>query len=140
MAFEYGSDPYLQEVMETQGWVFEEASVRGFDMEHFITGYMCSSLKNSVDTRQAYYATLDFEDHFKWLDKEGFKPRKGASSDFILCNWLGNFYALIQYRLGIPSRKVIEKLPASDMLMRGRVLHDLDLEIAVDKVIRGLIR
>lgn len=49
-------------------------------------------------------------------------------------DWIGEFYALYQWKYNIPSRELIEKVPLDYLKGAYAGLHDLDLELAVKKV------
>ena len=49
-------------------------------------------------------------------------------------NWIGEFYAYYQWFYGIPSVKVVERVPVEFLKKAYFGLHDLELELAVNKV------
>ncbi|MBP3871593.1 MAG: hypothetical protein J6E46_11540 [Faecalicoccus sp.] len=48
--------------------------------------------------------------------------------------WIGEFYAYYQWYYNIPSSEIIEKIPVEYLMKTYPGLHDLDLELAVQKV------
>ena len=81
-------ESYLNEIVETQGKLFEEVQdyVPNIDMENFVCEYMNSKTRKYVDSAQAYVCTLDAKnlwDYFCTVD--GFEPTFGKSIlDFVL--------------------------------------------------------
>ena len=100
---------YLEEVVETQGALFDYAEKHcpGMDVMDFIEAYMKSRTRAMIDQGQAYVCTMDAESLFQYfLENERYEPRKGNSMGGFAPNWVGQFYALFQLRSRIPSRRV----------------------------------
>ena len=49
-------------------------------------------------------------------------------------DWIGEFYAYYQWFYNIPSREVVKKIPLSFLKKAYPGLHDLELDLAVQKV------
>lgn len=49
-------------------------------------------------------------------------------------DWIGEFYAYYQWFYNIPSAEVIDKMPLNFLKKAYFGLHDLDLDLAVQKV------
>ena len=128
---------YLEEVVETQGALFDYAEKHcpGMDVMDFIEAYMKSRTRAMIDQGQAYVCTMDAESLFQYfLENERYEPRKGNSMGGFAPNWVGQFYALFQWRYRIPSREVVALVPVGFLFQGYPGLHDLDLEIARQKV------
>lgn len=129
---------YLDEIVETQGWLFEclDDLVPGIDMDDFINRYMRSETRKWVDIAYPYVGTMNYDILYEYfVETEGFEPRfTERGFDQIALNWIGQFYARYQWWYNIPSREVIELLPLERMLRAYPGLHDLDLQVAVERV------
>lgn len=130
-------EAYLQEIVETQGELFENVGtyMPGIDVKDFIETYMTSQTREYVDQAKAYVCTMGAEELWEYLKKEdSFKPKKGNGIGGFIPNWIGQFYAYFQWYYNMPSREIIRFLPVDFMMAGYRGLHDLDLELAVKKV------
>ena len=58
----------------------------------------------------------------------------GKALDGFMPDWIGGFYAYYQWYYNIPSCEVIEKVPLDFLKKAYSVLHDLELDLAVQKV------
>lgn len=77
----------------------------------------------------------DAEELWEYYRKEEhFSPREGSGIGGFIPNWIGQFYAYFQWYFNMPSREIIKLLPVDFMIAGYRGLHDLDLELAVQKV------
>lgn len=128
---------YLQEIVETQGNLFENVNeyVRGIDVRNFIECYMAGKTRSYIDRAKAFVCTMDTEELWEYfLQVDGFQPRQGADIGGHIPNWIGQFYAFFQWYYNVASRELIRLLPLDFMVAGYRGLHDLDLELAVEKV------
>lgn len=128
---------YLNEIVETQGKLFEDVQdyVPNIDMENFIYQYMNSQTRKYIDSAQAYVCTLDAKnlwDYFCTVDN--FKPSSGNSILGFAINWIGQFYAYFQWFYNISSQRVLELMPLDFIRTAYNGLHDLELDLAVKKV------
>ena len=131
------SESYLEEVIETQGQLFEyaEAHCPEIDTADFINTYMKSSTRAKIDEGQAYLCTMDAGSLFDYFLKyDGYIVKNGKTVGGFAANWIGQFYALFQWIYKIPSKEVVELLPVRFMFEGYPGLHDLDLRTAVGKV------
>ncbi len=131
------SELYLNDVVETQGKLFDyiACSFLNVDTEDFISAYMQSKTRQSVDEGQAYVVTMDAEsllDYFLETDKYSLK--RGNSLKGFIPEWIGEFYAYYQWYYNIPSAEVIKRVPISFLKKAYYGLHDLELDLAVQKV------
>lgn len=130
-------ESYLNEIVETQGKLFEEVQdyVPNIDMENFIYEYMNSKTRKYVDSAQAYVCTLDAKnlwDYFCTVDS--FNPTSGKGILGFAINWIGQFYAYFQWFYNISSQNVLELVPLDFIKAAYNGLHDLELDLAVKKV------
>lgn len=131
------NEVYLQEIVETQGDLFENISdyVPEIDVKNFIETYMSGKTRSYIDQAKAYVCTMDAEQLWEYFQKgESFCPKKGNSIGGFIPNWIGQFYAYFQWYYSMSSKEVIKLLPVDFMIAGYRGLHDLDLELAVKKV------
>ena len=130
-------DVYLNDVVENQGKLFDLIAQQYPDMdtENFITTYMTSKTRKSIDESQAFVNTMDAKELWHYFTTtENFKLKPGESLKGFLPDWIGEFYAYYQWYYNIPSVEVIKKVPISFLKKAYLGLHDLDLELAVQKV------
>lgn len=131
------NESYLKEVVETQGKLFEEVTVYepGIDVRHFIENYMISRTRKFIDQGQAYVCTLDAKDLWTYFCKtDNFKPICGNAIGGFTVNWIGQFYAYFQWYYNMSSKRIAELIPIDFICAAYRGLHDLDLDLAVQKV------
>lgn len=128
---------YLDDVVECQGELCTVGVEQGYSLESILEVFMHSEIKSMMDRGYAVYLTMLGTELWELMDKNKLKKVQGKIDGSFLPEWLGCFYALLQWKSGLPSRKVIEKYPVKSIIKRYNVLHDLDLELAVDKVLRG---
>ena len=131
------SKSYLEDVVENQGKLFDHFA-QGFpdnDTEDFITTYMKSRTRKSIDESQAYVSTMDSNELLKYfLDTESYSAKPGKALKGFLPDWIGEFYAYYQWYYDIPSSEVINRIPLNFLEKAYPGLHDLELELAVKKV------
>lgn len=103
--------------------------------EDFITVYMASKTRKSIDEAKAYVNTMDAKELWKYFtETEHYQLKDGRALEGFMPDWIGEFYAYYQWFYGIPSAEVIAKVPLDFLKKAYFGLHDLDLELAVRKV------
>ncbi len=128
---------YLNDVVENQGKLFDliAQTYPNMDTEDFITTYMTSKTRKSIDESQAYVNTMDAKTLWEYFTKtEKYTLKRGKALNGFLPSWIGEFYAYYQWYYDIPSSIVIEKVPLDFLKKAYAGLHDLELELAVKKV------
>lgn len=128
-------DVYSEEIIESQGVLFEIVASRKVDFERFITDYMNSKVRQQIDRRNPIicnYLPLELLDEFR---KTGGSLKRGLGFNFMLANWIGELYACLQDYLGISSTEIIEMFPASRIMVACNGLHDYDMELAIHKLL-----
>ena len=131
------SKAYLDEVVENQGKLFEYAQDHcpGIDMVDFINQYMNSRTRSLIDEGEAYVSTMDAESLFYYFMKnDKYELKQGKEAGGFAPDWIGQFYGLFQWTYGMPSKEVVRLLPVKFMFEGYPGLHDLDLQVAVQKV------
>lgn len=128
---------YLNDVVENQGKLFDLVSInyKGFDTEDFIKAYMLSKTRKCIDESQAYVNTMSAEELLEYFIRtENYTFKKGKSLEGFMPDWIGEFYAYYQWYYNISSAEVLRKVPL-EFLKKGYFgLHDLELDLAVQKV------
>lgn len=130
-------EEYLQDVVENQGKLFDfvSQSFPDRDTEDFITAYMTSKTRKSIDEAQAYVNTMDAQTLWEYFVRsEHYVLKAGKALDGFLPDWLGEFYAYYQWYYNIPSAEVLHKIPLTFLKHAYYGLHDLELDLAVQKV------
>ncbi|WP_281071794.1 hypothetical protein [Succinivibrio dextrinosolvens] len=131
------SESYLIDVVESQGKLFDFVafSFPDKDTVDFISAYMKSETRKSIDESQAYVNTMDYKslwDYFLKTDR--YELKKGRALSGFIPDWIGEFYAYYQWFFAIPSAEIINKVPVDFLIKAYPGLHDLELELAVKKV------
>jgi hypothetical protein len=136
------NDSYLEEVQETQGRLFEEVVYGGGDLVDFVNKFMNSDLKHRIDRRSPVPTNLMYYEQLRELEEEeGIKVRKLRKNskykfnDYMLANWIGEFYAYIQWYTQMYSSFIIKLVPIERLIVTSRGLHDLEMQYAVEKVL-----
>ena len=131
---------YVDEIVETQGKLFElGADSSDIDFDDFVEIYMTSKTRTYLDRADAYLSNLLAKELYDYFCKvDGYSPKESESLTGFAPDWIGQFYARSQWQENVPSAKLIKLLPVDFMKASYRGLHDLDLDLAVDKVFKSL--
>ena len=131
---------YVNEIVETQGKLFElVADTPSVDFEDFINRYMIGKTRSYLDRADAYLSNLNEKELYEYFCKlDGFSPKKGASLSGFAPDWIGQFYARSQWQENIPSNRLVSILPPCFVKASYAGLHDLDLDLAIDKVFKNI--
>ena len=129
---------YVDEIVETQGKLFEMvADTPDIDFDDFIKRYMTGKTRAYLDKADAYLSNLDKKELFDYFCKiDGFSPKKGVSLGGFAPDWIGQFYARSQWQKNISSKKLVSIFPPDFVRASYAGLHDLELDLAVRKVIK----
>ena len=131
------SEDYLNDVVENQGKLFDlvAQSFPDKDTEDFIEFYMNSKTRSSIDKAQAYLNTMSASELWQYfMEKEEYILKSGTPLEGFMPDWIGEFYAYYQWYYNLPSSEVIKKIPLDFIKKAYMGLHDLELELAVQKV------
>lgn len=132
----YAQD-YLNDVVENQGKLFDfiAQNYPDMDTEDFIKTYMASKTRKSIDEAQAYVNTMGAKELWEYFtETENYSLKSGKALKGFMPDWIGEFYAYYQWYYNIPSVKVLKKVPLDFLEKAYYGLHDLELELAVQKV------
>lgn len=130
-------DAYLNEVVENQGKLFDFVAQNYPDKDtiDFIENYMQSKTRKYIDEAQAYVNTMSFKELLKhFTETENYCLKPGTALLGFLPDWIGEFYAYYQWYYDMPSALVLKKVPLDFLKKAYPALHDLTLELAVQKV------
>ena len=131
------SEAYLGDVVENQGKLFDYVAQTfpETDTEDFINKYMSSRTRKCIDDAMAYVNTMDAKELWKYFtDNEVYKMKKGKALGGFMPDWIGEFYAYYQWYYNIPSAEIVQKIPVDFLKKAYYGLHDLELDLAVQKV------
>lgn len=131
------SEEYLNDVVENQGKLFDfvAQTFPNMDTEDFINTYMISKTRKSIDDAKAYVNTMDAKELWKYFsDTEQYQLKDGEALEGFMPDWIGEFYAYYQWYFNIPSSELIQKIPVDFLKKAYFGLHDLELDLAVQKV------
>ena len=131
------AEVYLNDVVENQGKLFDfvAQSFPDMDTEDFINAYMVSMTRKNIDEAQAFVNTMDARElwlYFSGTEKYVLKPGKALVG--FVPDWMGEFYAYYQWYYDIPSSEIIRKIPVDFLEKAYYGLHDLEIDLAVQKV------
>lgn len=130
-------EAYLNEVVENQGKLFDYVAQAYPDMdtEDFIKTYMAGKTRKSIDEAQAYVNTMSARELWEYFQEtEHYFLKPGRALDGFMPDWIGEFYAYYQWYYNIPSREVLQRIPLDFLEKAYFGLHDLELDLAVQKV------
>jgi len=131
------SKDYLNDVVENQGKLFDFVAQNFSDKntEDFIKTYMQSKTRKSIDEAKAYVNTMSAKELWDYFtETENYVLKSGKSIDGFIPDWIGEFYAYYQWYYNIPSSEVLKKVPLDFLKKAYYGLHDLELDLAVQKV------
>jgi len=132
----YAKD-YLNDVVENQGKLFDLVAQNypDKDTKDFIRAYMLSKTRKSIDEAQAYVNTMNAESLWEYFqENDKYELKDGKAMEGFMPDWLGEFYAYYQWYYNMSSTKVLDKVPIEFLMKAYSGLHDLELELAVQKV------
>lgn len=130
-------EEYLNDVVENQGKLFDfvAQAFPNKDTEVFISAYMASKTRKSIDEAKAYVNTMSAKELWEYFCRtEQYVLESGKALDGFMPDWIGEFYAYYQWYYDIPSSEVIKKVPLDFLKKAYYGLHDLELDLAVQKV------
>lgn len=132
----YAKD-YLNDVVENQGKLFDfvAQSYPNMDTEDFINAYMNSKTRKNIDEAKAYVNTMDAKELWKYFkETDGYSLKEGKALEGFMPDWIGEFYAYYQWYYNISSIETIKEVPLDFLKKAYYGLHDLELDLAVQKV------
>lgn len=128
---------YLNDVVENQGKLFDFVAQTYSDMDtrDFIKTYMASRTRRCIDEAKAYVNTMSAKELWEYfVETEKYSLKPGCALGGFMPDWIGEFYAYYQWYYSIPSAQVIRKVPLDFLEKAYFGLHDLELDLAVQKV------
>lgn len=131
------SQDYLNDVVENQGKLFDfvAQTYPDKDTEDFIKAYMISKTRKSIDKAKAYVSTMDAKELWGYFtETEKYSLKSGKALSGFMPDWIGEFYTYYQWYYNIPSAEVLKKVPLDFIKKAYCGLHDLELDLAVQKV------
>lgn len=131
------SQDYLNDVVENQGKLFDYVAQNfpDSDTEDFINVYMASKTRKYIDEAKAYVNTMNAKELWEYfVETEKYSLKSGTSLKGFMPDWIGEFYAYYQWYYNVPSVDVLRKIPIDFIKKAYHGLHDLELELAVQKV------
>ena len=131
------SEIYLNDIVEAQGKLFDfvAQTYPEMDTEDFIVTYMASKTRKSIDEAKVYVSTMDAKTLWEYFTQtEQYELKYGKALEGFLPDWIGEFYAYYQWYYNIQSADLIKKIPISFLKKAYPGLHDLELDLAVQKV------
>lgn len=130
-------EDYLNDVVENQGKLFDFVAVSfpDKDTEDFIETYMKSKTRRSIDEAQAFVNTMSAKELWAYfIETEKYSLKPGDALGGFMPDWIGEFYAYYQWYYNTTSAETLKKVPLDFLKKAYHGLHDLELELAVQKV------
>lgn len=130
-------EEYLNDVVENQGKLFDYVAntYSTMDTEEFIKAYMASKTRKSIDEAKAYVNTMNAKELWEYFcETEEYSMKPGKALEGFMPDWIGEFYAYYQWYYNIPSAEIIQNIPLDFLKKAYFGLHDLELDLAVQKV------
>lgn len=134
------SNDYLNDVVENQGKLFDfvTQNFSDKDTEDFIKTYMQSKTRKSIDEAKAYVNTMSAKELWNYfIETENYVLKSGNAIDGFVPDRIGEFYAYYQWYYNISSAEVLKKVPLDFLKKAYHSLHDLELDLVVQKVGEG---
>ena len=131
------TEVYLENVVESQGKLFDYVACEHpeKDTVDFILAYMASKTRQSIDEGKAYVCTMDATELWDYfVSSEDYRLKPGVALEGFVSDWIGEFYAYYQWFYDMPSTAVVAKVPVDYLMRAYHGLHDLELDLAVEKV------
>ena len=131
------SKDYLNDVVENQGKLFDFVAQNFSDKntEDFIKTYMQSKTRKSIDEAKAYVNTMSAKELWDYFtETENYVLKSGKAIYGFMPDWICEFYAYYQWYYNISSSEVLKKVPLDFLKKAYYGLHDLELDLAVQKV------
>lgn len=128
---------YLNDVVENQGKLFDYVAQEHPDADtaDFIRAYMRSKTRKSIDEGKAYVNTMGPRELWEYFtNTDGYVLTPGKALQGFVPDWIGEFYAYYQWYYDIPSVEVLQRIPLEFLQRSYYGLHDLELDLAVQKV------
>lgn len=105
------------------------------DILEFIKAYMASKTRKSIDEAKAYVNTMNAKELWEYFcETEEYSMKPGKALEGFMPDWIGEFYAYYQWYYNIPSAEIIQNIPLNFLKKAYFGLHDLELDLAVQKV------
>ena len=96
---------------------------------------MASKTRKGIDEGKAYVNTMSAKELWAYFtETEGYSLKPGKALDGFMPDWIGEFYAYYQWYYDIPSSEVLKEAPLEFLKKAYCALHDLELDLAVQKV------
>lgn len=124
---------YFADVEDSQMVLFNIAQDHNLDLVCFTEYYLNSKIREMIDDGAAYYATMLGTELYDLLNVSDVKRTEIPERSFV-AEWFGAFYAAAVTKLGVSSKYVCKLVPPEKLLRKYNALHDLDMDIAIQKV------
>ena len=99
----------------------------------------CSLLLGVAWRANASYFYIAKELWTYFNETEAYSLKPGEALNGFMPDWIGEFYAYYPWYYDMPSRDVIKKVPLGFLKKAYFGLHDLELDLAVQKVVHDKI-
>ena len=129
-------ESYIDDVAEAQGHLFCIIAEKAHDLLDFMPKYAKTKMRVGIDNGIPWYCTRFGTEIYEWLLENNFKfkPCKLEQSQYV-AEWTGVFYAYAQWHADTSFEELVRRLTPRSVISRYGVLHDLDVNLAVEKVL-----
>ena len=132
------SELYVNDIVRRQGKVFLNIRniLSGVDEKWFIETYMKSRLRLLLDEANPKFANMPSIELIYWFinEEQRGKYKYGDEWGGFLPQWAGMIYSYYQWKYNVPSYKLIDLLPLSEIERIFPALHQAGLRAAVEKI------
>lgn len=129
---------YVEDIADLQEALFQEITryKNEIDYEKFVKGYMNCKYRKLLDKGNARVANMTWDELLSYLERDyGNIIISGDTNiDRLQSGWIGRMYSLLQYKKGIPSEELYDKLPLDRIRTLFVPLHTVADEIALEKL------
>lgn len=129
---------YVEDIADLQEALFQEITryEHEIDYEKFVKGYMHCRYRKLLDKGNARVANMTWDELLSYLERD--------YSNIIICGdtnidrlqsgWIGRMYSLLQYKKGISSEELYDKLPLDRIRTLFVPLHTVAEDVALEKL------
>lgn len=129
---------YVEDIADLQEALFQEITRYKYeiDYEKFVRGYMNCSYRELLDRGNARVANMTWDELLCYLERDCSNIIISGNThiDRLQSGWIGRMYSLLQYRKGISSSELYNKIPLNRMKTLFIPLHTVAEDIALDKL------
>lgn len=129
---------YVEDIADLQEALFQEITryEHEIDYEKFVKGYMHCRYRKLLDKGNARVANMTWDELLSYLERDysNIIIRGDTNIDRLQSGWIGRMYSLLQYKKGISSEELYDKLPLDRIRTLFVPLHTVAEDVALEKL------